>query len=185
MRQTTWIFGFVLLAASCGKQGSPTGILVEGKDNISANNRFADVRKLAQSVDSTLKLIIIWSRNVNEDGLASSWIFSYGTPNPPPTYYYFTATFDSVRMDSVSGGGLVGAAFITHAWMNSNAALEIAETNGGQGFRSANPGYAIGASLGEPVVPSPSTCWYLTYRSTMDPDKYLNVTIDATMGYVK
>jgi hypothetical protein len=69
--------------------------------------------------------------------------------------------------------------------MNSSVAAQIAEANGGTEFRAANPGCSISASLGEPVIPNPATYWSFFYRSNMDPDKYLNVTVDATMENTK
>ena len=185
MARAALILIFSLLACSCSDQVSPSGRSVEGKDNISANYKFTEVQALALSKDSTLRLTDIWTRNVHDDGFAASWSYRYGKSFVPPTSYYFPATYDSVRMDSISTTAMVGSAFITHMWMNSCAAAEIAEDNGGRDFRSANPGCTIGANLGEPVIPNPSTYWLFVYRSTMAPEKYLSVKVDATFGTMR
>ncbi len=174
-----------LTMGACTLQDSPSGAPIESRDNISASYRLLQVEALARSLDSTSKLITVWSSNVFNNGYAVSWSFRYGSSVPPVTYYYFTATFDSLRFDSMSTRGIVGAAFITHAWINSIPATQFAESNGGTVFRSANPLCWVSASLGEPVVPNPSTYWYFTYQSKTEHDRHLYITIDATTGEIK
>lgn len=141
------------------------------------------VDSLAKSYHKGLRLMTVSSQTVNPYGTSDTWLYQYSDTSMPPTSYWFHSSFNMVRFDSTHPTG-VGPGCITQHWFNSDSALYISEQNGGSGFRSANPHYAISASVGIPVVPNPRICWYVTYRSVDDNTKSLMLTIDAASGGV-
>ncbi len=78
----------------------------------------------------------------------------------------------------------VGSATITNHWRDNDSAIYIAEVNGGSDFRKNYPDFSISAVLGQPLVPNPSTDWWITYRCMSKPSKSLLVGIDACPGSV-
>jgi hypothetical protein len=179
---------FIVIAClsipSCKDRGSPTESVLESRDGITAKYRYDQIVSAAIGLDSTVRYKGVNSDYLNKDGTSFSWRYKFGMTVPPFNCYYFTAFYDSVRFDSISSS-TVGDAFITHPWINSCDAMHIAEANGGKEFRARNPAFTISAGLGEPVVPNPLTCWYITYRSSTSSGAFLNMTIDATTGIVK
>ena len=149
-----------------------------------AAERLGDVEILAQSYGKGLRLMTIMSKDVKPDGTSELWQYQYVDGSMPPSAYWFHSTSSTVAYDSSSALG-VGSAVINHTWFNSDSGLSIAERNGGFQFRSANPHYTITASVGEPVVPNPTTNWWITYRSKDDDTKLLMFTIDANTGATK
>ena len=174
-----------LILTSCIDSDSPPELTLETPDQITAFCKYQAVRKLATSLDPGVELKGISSDNMHWNGTASSWVYRFATRVPPQTYYYFSACFDTVFLDSVSSRGTVGDAFITHEWGNSDVAARIAEEHGGREFRSATAVCVIYAGLGEPVVPNPKTYWYIVYRAAEDRGRYLAVTIDAETGEIR
>jgi len=181
---------FCLFVISCKKEESPTQTdsksvpVTEKRDSITANYQYIQVVSAAIALDSTVRFKGVIGSNLNTNGTAHSWSYKFGMTVSPFKYYHFTAVYDSIKFDSVSNS-TVGDAFITHTWINSCDALDIAEANSGKQFRTNNPDFTISASLGEAVVPNALTCWYITYRSNINSSIYLNMTIDATTGNIK
>ena len=153
---------------------------------VTAAAGLTDVNLLAQSYNKGLRFMSVMSNNVNLDGLSVTWQYTYYYPDTtiPPKLYWFHANSIGVAFDSTSLMG-VGSAVITHTWFNSDLAMHIAEQNGGSQFRSNNPNYVIAASVGEPVVPNPTTYWNIGYYSNNDKTKFLLLRIDANTGEVK
>jgi hypothetical protein len=187
----SWIPAIVLLlfVPACGEEDSPTQAgatlgVIEQRGSITAQFRYDEVAAAAIALESSVRFKGVTGDTLSPHGTSGSWSYKFGMTIPPYRYYHLTAHYDSVRFDSTSNS-TVGDAFITHAWMNSADAMAIAEAHGGGQFRQNHPDVTIGASLGEPVVPNPMTCWYITYRSTLNTGVRLNVTIDATTGIVQ
>ncbi len=149
-----------------------------------AAEKLGEVDALAQSYGKGLRLMSVMSEDVNPDGTSELWQYQYVDGSMPPSAYWFHSTSSTVVCDSNSAVG-VGSAVITHTWFNSDSGLSIAERNGGSQFRSANPHYTISASVGEPVVPNPTTTWWITYRSKDDNTELVMFTIDANTGQTK
>ena len=141
-----------------------------------------DVDLLASSYGKGLRLMSVWSQDVNPDGMSGTWNYIYSDNLFPPTSYLFHSTSSTVKFDNTRPTG-VGAGFISHHWCNSDLALFIAEQNGGIQFRNQNPHYRIIASVGIPVVPNPKTFWYINYQS-IDNSNSLILDIDANSGVV-
>lgn len=156
--------------------------VIEGEGRITASFGYPAVRSLALSFDEGSRLIGIGSDEVNYDGTAPKWSYSY-LASGTPSIHWFHATYDGVAFDSNAALKL-GTKEITHSWVNSDVALLIAEQNGGRDFRNQTPNCTISASLGEPLVPDPKTCWWIAYRSKEDRSRYLSLTIDASNGTV-
>jgi hypothetical protein len=181
---------FCLFVVSCKKEESPTQTdsksvtVTEKRDSITANYQYSQVISAAIVRDSTVRFKGIIGNNLNTNGTSHSWSYKFGMTVSPFKYYHFTAVYDSIKFDSTSRT-TTGDAFITHTWINSCNAMDIAEANGGMQFRTNNPDYTVRASLGEAVVPNAFTYWYITYRSNINSSVYLNLTIDATTGIVK
>lgn len=190
MRSIIPVVLFCLLVVSCKKEESPTQTdsklvpITEKRDSITANYQYNQVASAAIALDNTVRFKGIIGSNLSTKGTSHSWSYKFGMTVSPFKYYHFTAVFDSIKFDSTSNS-TVGDAFITHTWINSCNAMDIAEANGGKQFRTNNPDFTIHASLGEAVVPNALTCWYITYRSNINSSVYLMITIDATTGIVK
>jgi hypothetical protein len=145
--------------------------------------KLATVNSLADAYSRGLRLMTVRSNEVNVDGTSETWKYMYVDTSMPPVCYWFHASPVAVAFDS-NTSMMVGIGIISHRWFNSDSALMLAEQNGGSQFRSANPGYTITASLGEPVVPNPSTFWWVTYKSTANNSIFLMLSINADSGTV-
>ncbi len=184
MKQAIITLGICLLLLSC-KKDSPTQteLVVDSKDGITANYKISDIATIATAMDATNKFKGVWSSNVNINGTSKSWRYLYGMSVLPGTYYCFTGTFETARFDSTEPMGL-GAAFVTHPWINSSDALKIAEQNGGEQFRAKHPDYVIQANMGEALVANPTTTWGIIYSANSNRSIYFSITIDATTSKV-
>jgi hypothetical protein len=182
MKLNVMILSIIFFFLNCA---SPTQVSIEGENGITAKYKCDAVEHLVLSSDSTLKLMSVETNAMNVDGTSKSWSFIYVKTASSYKWYYFTATFDSVILDSISNPNGVGAAIITQAWVNSFVAANIAESMGGKAFRSSNHDYSIIASVGEAVVPNPIISWYILYRSNIDRSIYKTFNIDARIGIAK
>jgi hypothetical protein len=125
---------------------------------------------------ASAKLMSVRGKEITTDGTAQEWGYMFiDTETPGPTYW-FHATSDAVEFDSTAAMR-VGAAVISHAWCDSDVALDLAEAKGGAAFRSQKAEGRIEASLGEPVVPNSTTYWWIEYRSSDGGTLWL--TLDA------
>ena len=146
-----------------------------------AKYKLADVNSLAESYGKGLRLVIVMSHQVNNDGTSDKWQYVYTDTAMPHATYWFHADADGAVFDSTTAA-LIGSGIIYQAWFNSDSALTIADQNGGSQFRTQNPHYTIIASVGEPVVPNPKAYWHVTYQSTDNQSKILELSIDAITG---
>ena len=94
----------------------------------SAMYKLGDVDLLASSYGKGLRLMSVWSHDVNPDGMSGTWNYDYSDNLFPPTSYVFRSTSSTVEFNSTHPTG-VGAGFISHNWCNSDLALFIAEQN--------------------------------------------------------
>ncbi len=139
---------------------------------------------LAQSYSKGLQLMLVVSDNVKPNGSSDTWEFQYSDTAMPSTSYWFHCKDGVVGFDSTSPTG-VGTGYIDDTnWFNSDSALSIAAQNGGSQFIVQNPHYTITASVGIPVVPNPTTQWYISYQSSDNPANVLRMRIDASSGQV-
>lgn len=169
-----------LLLAGCSKEGWPVDSGIENGELFSAGYRCIAVEKLALSIDSTVRLMSISTADMDIEGRAASWGYTFVASYPPYKEYHFSATSGSVRFDSISTEMRCGAARISKPWIGSCTAAKIAENRGGATFRRDNLNCSIHASLGEAVVPNASPFWHFAYRSRLDPDKRLWISVDAS-----
>ena len=183
MKLLPFILTLCLFCLSCSKKETSTQPIV-GENTITALDKYTTVSAMAAARDSSLRLLGISGSDVDSLGRSQSWSYMYCRNVLPEQCAYFTAFHDSVRFDSLSSGILIGIAMIGHTWMNSNQALQIAESNQGKTFRQSFPSCVVYASLREPVVPNTTTYWYVTYRSKTDATKSLSLTIDANTGKI-
>lgn len=175
-----WPVLFSLLLVCCSDGGWPVDSPMENGETITAGYRYIAVENLALSVDTTLRLQSISTSDMDPEGGAPVWSYTFRASYPPYKEYHFTATPGAVRLDSISNEMRLGAARISRRWINSNVAAQNAESQGGGTFRRDNPNYQIYASLGEAVVPNPTPFWHFAYRSRLEPGKYLWISVDAS-----
>ena len=168
------------LLVGCSKGGWPTDSGVENGGVFSAGYRYIAVETLALSIDSTVRLMSISTTDMDTEGRAASWGYTFVASLQPHTEYHFSATSGGVRFDSISTEMRCGAGRISKPWIGSYTATKIAESQGGTAFRRDNPNCSIHASLGEAVVPNSSPFWHFRYRSRLDPDKHLWISVDAS-----
>jgi hypothetical protein len=179
MKSSIFILLLCLLFLCCSKSGSPFPAALDGANGMTAHFKLNAVEQLARASDSTLQLVSVGTNAMNTNGTSRSWSFTYARTALPVKMYFFTATFDSVILDSISSRILTGAGVITQEWINSSVAAELAENHGGKLFRQDNPDCPIQAKLGQAVVPSPFIAWYITYRSGVQAAIYRTFNIDA------
>jgi hypothetical protein len=153
---------------------------IEEGEAFTAGYGYIAVVQLALSLDSTLQLMSISSADIDVEGRSTAWSYTFTASYPPYREYHFTATTGAVRYDSISSEMRCGSARISKPWISSHAATQIAESQGGAAFRRDNPNCSIHASLGEAVVPNSSPFWHFAYRSRLDPDIHLWVSVDAS-----
>jgi hypothetical protein len=183
-----FIFGFSFI--SCNKNESPTDNNYEGVNHITAIFKFNEIKSYAQSEDSVLRLKNIVSDDVNYDGYSNSWSYKYSkhidSNFVTSKHYYLSSFYDSIHCDSiVVRESTVGDAFISQSWLNSDIALEIAESNGGREFRKNNSSYNISASLSEAVVPNAKPIWNIRYTSKINESISLYIRINAVSGTIE
>lgn len=178
MKYISFILLFIIIFLSCKSPISPdkSTLILAGDKKVAVDN-------LVHSIEENAKLQAIKSADVSIYGTAELWHYRYQS-SASSVYYYLRATIDTVVYDSSSTRIYYGSAFISHEWFDSDSALNLAESNGGDSFRIENHNYIISASLGEPLVPDPSTYWYVKYQLTEDSSQSIFFTIDAVDGTV-
>lgn len=185
MKMQNLFIVFCLFLISCE---SLTENTYEGKNHITASYRYNEIEKYAKSLDGSLKLKSISSSNVNYDGASGSWLHMYSKILDSAftsQHYYFSSCYESIACDSiVKRKTTVGDAFISQSWFNSDAALKIAEENGGKQFRTNTAGCNIAASLGEAVVPNSNPIWCIRYSVDNNENNYVVFNINAVTGSV-
>jgi len=179
MKKISMLFCLFFLFNFCNE--NPTSI--ENDKPILASYNKSDVENMAKSFQNDANLLTIKSDNVSLDGKSISWCYLYYSFSEDSRYYFKTNSKE-VELDSIRTGAIAGGAFITHTWFDSDEAIEIAEENGGEEFRSENQEYIIEASLNEPLVPNTSTIWYIEYRSKINESLGILLGIDANTGEV-
>jgi len=180
MMKFTILSGVLCLSCFCCTiDEGPDQFAQESEEGITAGYKYIGVRAAVLNVDTSANLVSITADAMNPNGTALAWSYKFRSSISPYVSYYYTATYGNVRYDSLSSLMTLGDARITHSWVNSNIAADIAESQGGKTFRRNNPDCAIWAGLGEPCVPNSSVWWHFTYWSRSDPSKFLVVKIDA------
>lgn len=182
MKSLVILFSLIVILPGC-KESSFTPGLIPGPALNTAKYRLEDVTFLAGTYGRGLRLMGVSSQDVHTDGTSDTWQYRFVDAALPPTSFWFHADASGVEFDSTSATG-VGVAAVTHAWSNSDWAMFIAESAGGLQFRTDHPRCSINASLGEPVVPAPTTFWWVTYRSQDAAGNLLFLAIDANTGEV-
>lgn len=168
-----------LFCFCCSIDEGPDQFVQESEEGITAGYKYLGVRAAVLKVDTTADLVSITTDAMNPNGTAQAWSYKFRSSISPYVSYYYTAMFGDIRYDSLSSLMTCGDARITHSWVNSNIAADIAESQGGVTFRKNYPDCAISAGLGEPVIPNPTVWWHFTYRSRPEPSKRLVVSVDA------
>jgi len=164
-----------LLSGGPGCHDGPSGASYP-VTGITAKERLADVEALAQSMCASAKLMSVRGKDIATDGTAQEWRYMFIDTETPGPMYWFHATSGTVEFDSTAPV-MPGPAVISHAWFDSDVALDLAEVKGGAAFRSQKGEWTIEASLGEPVVPNSTTYWWIGYRSSDGGTLWL--TLDA------
>ncbi len=135
-----------------------------------------EVKQLSEKRGDDLKLLRVQSDNVSAAGKSLQWIYTCCSTSPPDSIYFFHTTFIGAIEDSISAHSIDGIGVINEAWIDSDEAMTIAESEGGAAFRADHPGCKISASLSRPVVPNAKTWWYIRYY---DNNHFLNIQVDA------
>jgi len=179
MKKISFLFYLIILFNLCNENPASTDI----DEPILASYNKSEVENMAQSLQNDANLLTIKSDDVNLNGKSISWCYLYYSFSEDSRYYFKTNSKE-VELDSTRNGAIDGLSFITHTWFDSNEAIEIAEENGGEEFRSENQEYIIEASLSEPLVPNTSTIWYIEYRSKINESLGILLGINANTGEV-
>ena len=136
------------------------------------------VDSLAQSIDSSARLLSVKSDTVDIEGRAKYWSYCYMSTDTQK-YYYFHVYPDTVIFDSTSFHIFTGVRWISNSWIDSDSAIALAEEQGGSDFRAIYQNYRIRAELDEALVPPSHPIWYINYIAGQDSSKVKLIKIDA------
>ena len=161
---------FPIEAGKSGQIGVPNG-------PYDASFGYHLVESYTKSIDNSVKLMSVFSQNVNINGNSENWNYEFISTDKM-ILYYFSLKVNKIKLDSTSAVK-VGNSVITDTWVSSEAAINTAEKNGGSAFRKEYRGCHISASLSEAVVPNSYPSWYITYNS---PVENLYIIINALTG---
>jgi hypothetical protein len=134
---------------------------------------------IAFKINSAVQFVSAESDSLLPDGTSLLWSYQYRVWNGSNQInYYFHSNNKTTVYDSLNNRLLIGVAYVTKYWIDSDSALAIAEMQGGKTFRKNNPHYKIKATLSEPLVPLLTPEWYIQYISLEDSNNLL-VTVGA------
>lgn len=153
--------------------------------SITAKYKLEAVDSFVHSIDPTAKLRWLMSDSVLADGTSESWKYQYDTfSGYIHTSYFLHATIDSVALDSINYIAPLGIMYVDSIWIDSDIALSLAESQGGEDFRNTHTDYKIFASMGKPLVPYSTNRWYIHYISLEDESDRIFINLDATADTV-
>jgi hypothetical protein len=157
---------------------------------LTAKAQYDALHTYVSGLSQGMILYSVSCKNVTSEGLGKEWSYLYGSTIDTVTYMqklcYMRSCNDTVKFDSSrTQRFMVGVASLPEKWMNSDAALTIAEKNGGRQFREKNQNFVISAAIGRGVVLDPSTYWMISYRSAADKNIQFYIHINAVTGSVK
>ena len=176
-----WLFVFLCLGMGLGCQKNSTA--PRSGEMIRAGAYADAVQALAHHHNSKAMLVQIRSDGVCPEGGADRWEHWYADFQTDQMLYLHTTTVGA-QFDSSATRKLIGIGTISSGWIDSDQALNIAESHGGEAFRRNHPACDITASLSHPVIPDASPVWYVMYRDTIDVTGVLRVWVDAITGTV-
>ncbi|MDR3626442.1 MAG: T9SS type A sorting domain-containing protein [Ignavibacteriaceae bacterium] len=135
---------------------------------------------MAYKINSAVQLVYAESDSLLQDGTSLVWSYQYRVWNGGNQInYYFHSDNKTTVYDSLNNQLIIGVAYITKYWIDSDSALAIAEKQGGETFRKNNPRYKIKAILSEPFVPLNTPEWYIQYISLEGSNNSLLATVGA------
>ena len=148
----------------------------KAKDNLStANNAMS-----ARASDAILYGVAT-TDSVQMNGTAGLWVYLYFSQTKDSTYgvsfIYGTAYIIAYSVSSGKTYSSIGS-----SWINSDAAISVAEANGGSAFRNAHPNPLVYMDVQKGIYPADQTriVWLVTYQSGSS--DLLYVYIDAITG---
>jgi hypothetical protein len=183
MKFITIFLSLIFLFTSCKSENESLNepILIGRSEGILALSGLNGIEDLATSIDSSNKLLRIFSPDISTSGFSNIWNYEFVSEDGENIYtikYELCGDCISIGIDSTNYNE-DGSAFISKNWINSDLVLEIAEANGGDSFRKENSDLEISVLLYEGVVNNPFPIWEVTYSS---PDKGLILRIKAESG---
>ena len=116
--------------------------------------------------------------NLDSSGKSQNWNCRFVSFEQTKKVYYYSYSADTVILDSVSGV-LIGPGVVDSNWINSDRAIEIAEQNGGETYRTINKNYHINAYLNCYPAPPFFTYWDIAYTDLNLISPAFNIRINA------
>lgn len=189
MKKTVFIVFslLMLLLPSCQQKTSDEGtaivtpIIEEKGSLITASFQLQKVDSVAKKLSINSRLKNVFSADVDFSGFSLKWQYEYNTTD---TTFFYSATKDMIRMDSISLVRKLGAGILSNSWISSSNAMNIAELGGGKVFRTNNPDYIIQAILYQPLVPGAQPLWNITYKAKANNSAVFSILINAATGQV-
>jgi hypothetical protein len=150
-----------------------------------AREKLSEVENAVAQLVSGAELIFVTTvEDVSLDGKVHQWMYFFKSRSQRMLYeiWYLDGTVTRHEPISSFEEFQVRLNFKTlpPPWIDSDAAVAVAEANGGSEFRQANGNqYAIAMQLLPPMQIAPFALWALGYRSQ---DTYLNILVNAVTG---
>ncbi len=158
-------------------------ILIGSQDGVLASFGLSDIEDFINGIDSASRLLRISSEEINTEGASYMWNYEFVSTDTKNIYliiYEIGGDCIAIGIDTTENDQ-DGASIITKSWIDSDLALDIAESNGGNNFRTENSNYQISILLSEAVVPNSFPIWSVRYYYL---DKSLTFRINASNGNI-
>jgi len=143
--------------------------------NLAAANQSAQ----AWSSDAELVWVQTHQSNLSPDGKAEMWFYAYYSASLDSGQAFF---FSNGMQAGQMGGELPYKQALPSNWLDSDAAIDTAETYGGSQYRATNQDVWVSGGIAEGLFPSqPSRAvWFFNYNSSTA--QQWTIYIDALTG---
>lgn len=129
-------------------------ITLSGQVAQTAGALFPQAAALAQTQAPDAALVMVMSEEMEESGLSANWIYFFMSETENRVYYIIS--LGNFLLLAGEEEALSGLTSVLQAWIDSDAAMTVAEANGGSAFRAvyddwqvmAIMGYSIGGMIG-------------------------------------
>ena len=137
-----WLLAAVILILlNCGKKSTEPVIEQE-----SARTRFEQIEAGVSDLPADAALVYVTAEEVSTGGNAGAWTYVYYSPAENQHYAYRILGEQITRMESNPAGNLTTNP-LPEELIDSGAAIDTAETNGGAAFRNQNTNCEVGMDL--------------------------------------
>jgi hypothetical protein len=134
--------------------GDVAGIEIEVATSlaaITARMRLSQTETMAHAWAPDAELRIVYGMEIGADGTSTMWMYLYASPILGKGFVFSTLGSTVLSQGETDEFPEVGP--LSPDWINSDAAMAVAENAGGSDFRNDHPDYTIGAMLAGTLMP--------------------------------